>query len=70
MNAPRSYFKAVLLSNSKVLVAGGFSSGEKILQSAEIDDPANGQFHLVGVMTHVRYKLRECLHSLGSDRLT
>jgi hypothetical protein len=58
MNAPRSYFKVVLLSNGKVLVTGGFSSGEKILQSAEVYDPANGQFHLVGAMAHVRYKER------------
>jgi hypothetical protein len=54
MNAARAYHTATLLSNGKVLIAGGFN-GSNALSSAEIYDPATGLFTLTGNMTTARY---------------
>jgi hypothetical protein len=49
----RSGLTATLLSNGKVLMAGGFD-GSNVLASAELYDPAAGTFTLTGSMTAPR----------------
>jgi hypothetical protein len=51
MNVARSFAAAALLPNGKVLVAGGFNNQGNPLNSAEVYDPATGQFAITGSMT-------------------
>lgn len=57
LNQPRQYHTATLLTNGKVLVAGGLSfsapSGERA--SAELYDPATGYWQTTGTMNQARY---------------
>jgi hypothetical protein len=53
MAAPRAYHAATLLSDGRVLVAGGLSQGA-IVASAEIYDPAGGTWSAAGEMTQPR----------------
>jgi hypothetical protein len=61
MSAPRSHLTATLLSNGKVLVAGGYTSppteipgGPDPLDTAELYDPVTGTFTPTGSMTDAR----------------
>jgi hypothetical protein len=47
---------ATLLADGTVLIAGGVGSQQNILQSAEIYNPANQTFTLVGSLNHARYQ--------------
>jgi hypothetical protein len=54
METPRTNFSATLLASGKVLVAGGEyigAGGDGLLDSAELYDPATGQFSPTGSMT-------------------
>jgi hypothetical protein len=55
MLVPRDRHTATLLSNGKVLVAGGISTGNQLLSSAEIYDPATGTWKPTGSTTTFRY---------------
>jgi hypothetical protein len=50
MSTPRAGHVAVLLSNGKVLVAGGADGDERALRSAEIYDPATNKWTATGSM--------------------
>jgi hypothetical protein len=55
---PRAWHTATLLGNGKVLIAGGFTgdfSGNLVLASAELYDPAAGTFGATGSMSAGRY---------------
>jgi galactose oxidase-like protein len=55
MSVPRQFHTATLLSNGKVLIAGGLGNGpETIWASAELYDPASGSFTPTGDMTTPR----------------
>src|SRR5579862_415925 len=54
MNVSRGFASATLLSDGKVLIAGGSDDTGAPLISAEIYDPATGQFTLTGNMTVAR----------------
>ena len=60
MNTPRSDHTMTLLQNGKVLIAGGASGvsmgREVVTATAEIYDPATGEFSPTGDMSVVRYK--------------
>lgn len=53
LNTARGYYAAALLSNGKVLIAGGLN-GSGGLSSAELFDPATGRFTNIGNMNYVR----------------
>lgn len=71
MNVPRySSFdgplEAVLLQNGKVLVAGGVTSNQAFLSSAELYDPSTGQWTYTGSMNSPRYYYTLTLLSNGN----
>lgn len=53
MSTARTLQAAVLLSNGKVLIAGGQSSESDFLQSAELFDPAHATFAATGSMRNL-----------------
>jgi hypothetical protein len=58
LSVPREFHTASLLTNGKVLIAGGFSFGSGLFStwaSAEIYDPANGSFTATGDMNSTRH---------------
>lgn len=56
MNAERVYHTATLLANGEVLVTGGENSTSSDLASAELYNPATGQWTFTGSMTVPRIK--------------
>ena len=54
LNRPRYEHTATLLSNGKVLVAGGVAYG--VLSSAELYDPVSGAWSLPGNLNAPRYR--------------
>jgi hypothetical protein len=54
MLASRASHTSTLLPNGKVLIAGGFTSGENVLSSAEIFDPTLNEFSFTGSMNFPR----------------
>ncbi len=53
MTAARATQDAVLMSDGRVLIAGGFGTAENFLNSAEIFDPAAGTFQPTAAMSSV-----------------
>lgn len=54
MTVSRRYHTATLLSDGRVLIAGGIASGNSALSSAELFDPALGTFSRTGGMVKAR----------------
>jgi hypothetical protein len=54
MLEPRSGHSATLLSNGKVLIAGGMRRNQDFYRSAELYDPATGKFSSTGAMNVAR----------------
>jgi uncharacterized repeat protein (TIGR03803 family) len=65
MNSGRFAHTATLLSNGKVLVAGGRQSGQNYLSSAELYDPASGAWTTAGSMAVARLDHTATLLSTG-----
>ena len=55
MNTARSQHTATLLNDGKVLLAGGLDNNGAVIASAEIYDPATGNFTLTGSMLTPRF---------------
>jgi hypothetical protein len=53
MTAARATQDAVLMSDGRVLIAGGFGTTENFLNSAEIFDPSDGSFQPTAAMSSV-----------------
>ena len=53
MNSARGYHTASILTNGKVLVAGGLNNGS-YLNSAELYDPSTGVWTMTGYMSFAR----------------
>jgi hypothetical protein len=54
MLVPRAAHTSTLLPNGMVFIAGGFTSGENSLSSAEIFDPTSNKFSFTGSMNSAR----------------
>lgn len=54
MLEPRSGHSATLLTNGKVLIAGGMRRNQDFYRSAELYDPVGGKFELTGAMNQAR----------------
>ena len=54
LTVPRSEHAAALLSDGRVLLAGGYDAAGRPLASAEIYDPATGSFSITGSMSAAR----------------
>src|SRR5579862_3122961 len=54
MLEPRSGHSATLLSDGRVLIAGGMRRNQDFYKSAELFDPATGKFQLTGEMNQRR----------------
>ncbi len=54
LNTARARHSATLLQNGKILVAGGVTSGNTAIASAELYDPANGTWTATGNLTTAR----------------
>lgn len=54
MLVPRAAHTSTLLPNGKVLIVGGFTSGENSLSSAEIFDPETDEYSFTGSMNSPR----------------
>jgi len=55
MASPRSFHAATLLSDGRVLIAGGDDAQLRMIGPAELYDPKTGQFAATGSMTAARY---------------
>jgi hypothetical protein len=55
LNIPRIDFTATVLTNGKVLVAGGVDNQNEILSSAELYDPATGGWSFTGDLITARF---------------
>lgn len=64
MTTPRSLSTATLLSNEKVLIAGGYD-GSAAIATVELYDPATGTFTATGSMTISRYQATATLLNNG-----
>jgi hypothetical protein len=64
MAAPRYWHTAALLSDGRVLIAGG-DDGSKSLASAELYDPGTGGFSAAGSMASDRFSQAATLLSSG-----
>ncbi|MEO5818018.1 MAG: kelch repeat-containing protein [Gemmatimonadaceae bacterium] len=56
MTIPRRPYGVVLLGDGQVLVAGGTTTGKRIVASAELFDPATGKFSAAGDLLSPREK--------------
>ncbi len=56
MRTPRGSHVAITLDDGRVLVAGGHRARGEILRSAEVFDPATGEFRPTGDMAAPRHK--------------
>ena len=54
LSTARSGYTATLLQNGKVLVAGGYNSTDGVLASAELYDPATGDWTATGSLATAR----------------
>ena len=55
MNVTRKRFKAVLLSDGKVLIMGGYSTASTALSSCEVYDPATGLWTVIASLNVARF---------------
>src|ERR1700722_13065441 len=65
MNNPRIYHTATLLPNGRVLVAGGSNTGANGIASAEVYDPASGNWTATGLLNAARTGATACLLPSG-----
>jgi hypothetical protein len=70
MNAVRAKHTATLLTDGKVLIAGGGDASGKAQASAEIYDPASGKFTPTGSMNNARREHHATLLSNGEVLMT
>jgi len=67
MNNARSLHRSTLLNNGKVLVTGGYITGDIYVQSAELYDPTSEYWTLMGNMNSARYSHTASL--LSNDKV-
>ena len=65
MSTNRAYGTATLLPNGKVLAAGGYSTANGMLATAELYDPATGAWTATGSMSYARYQHTATLMANG-----